>query len=164
MERPNAQGYLGSRIPVSLSSEDPVTFDNRISLLDDDKEYFGIDDDFSLLYDSANNALRIRDETSDTNILDATAGGTVRFNATNGESIYFSAADFRFYDQVDVRGNRIYHVGWMDLSAQDSAPTAVTGRVVLASPLWDPDGDGNGEIVCYDGGAWQEVVDLPNYT
>jgi len=34
----------------------------------------------------------------------------------------------------------------------------------LASPSWDPDGDGNGEVVCYDGTAWNEVVDLPNYT
>lgn len=38
------------------------------------------------------------------------------------------------------------------------------GSTPIASPGWDPDGDGNGEVVCYDGEAYQEVVDLPNYT
>jgi len=49
-------------------------------------------------------------------------------------------------------------------SAYDSAPAGTAGDIVLASPTWDPDGDGNGELVMYDGTAWQEVVDLPNYT
>jgi len=48
-------------------------------------------------------------------------------------------------------------------SAYDSAPAGTAGDIVLASPTWDPDGDGNGELVMYDGTAWNEVVDLPNY-
>jgi len=55
-------------------------------------------------------------------------------------------------------GNALAYQGY------DSAPTAGLGRVVVASPNWDPDGDGNGELVMYDGSAWQEVADLPNYT
>jgi len=48
--------------------------------------------------------------------------------------------------------------------SHDSAPGVDERDLVLASPAWDPDGDGNGELVMYDGTAWQEVVDLPNYT
>lgn len=44
-----------------------------------------------------------------------------------------------------------------------ASPDHVRGSVVHASPDWDPDGDGNGEIVVSDGEAWQEVVDLPNW-
>jgi len=53
----------------------------------------------------------------------------------------------------------------MECNAKDAPPSSPTnGDIHLASPTWDPDGDGNGEYVCYDGTAWQEVVDLPNYT
>jgi len=51
-----------------------------------------------------------------------------------------------------------------DMPAFDAAPAHVVGSEVLASPSWDPDGDGNGERVMSDGTTWQEVVDLPNYT
>lgn len=38
------------------------------------------------------------------------------------------------------------------------------GDVALAGSGWDPDGDGNGELVIFDGTAWQEILDLPNLT
>lgn len=45
----------------------------------------------------------------------------------------------------------------------NSAPTSPEiGTQVIATATWDPDGDGNGERVEYDGTAWQEVVDMPN--
>jgi hypothetical protein len=50
-----------------------------------------------------------------------------------------------------------------DAPAHDTAAPAVKGSEVIASATWDPDGDGNGERVIYDGTAWQEVVDLPNW-
>jgi len=45
----------------------------------------------------------------------------------------------------------------------DSAPTdPIVGTQLLASSNWDPDGDGNGERVEWDGANWNEVVDAPN--
>jgi len=68
-------------------------------------------------------------------------------------------------NDIDMRDvNSIESTLSYQFNAQDSAPGAAAGYIVLASPTWDPDGDGNGEIVAYDGSAWQEVVDLPNYT
>jgi len=58
----------------------------------------------------------------------------------------------------------IKNEGMVHALALDSAPAHEVGKMVLASPTWDPDGDGNGELVMSDGSAWQEVVDLPNYT
>jgi len=45
-----------------------------------------------------------------------------------------------------------------------SAPSGSNqiGDVALASSNWDPDSDGNGELVIYDGSGWVEIVDLPN--
>jgi len=63
----------------------------------------------------------------------------------------------------DLLVNGVYRSP-QDLEALDSAPSHSAGRLALASPTWDPDGDGNGELVMSDGSAWQEVVDLPNYT
>jgi len=56
----------------------------------------------------------------------------------------------------DVRGNDpAYYF--------DAAPSnPYSGQEVLASATWDPDGDGNGEKVVYDGTAWNEAADLPN--
>jgi len=50
------------------------------------------------------------------------------------------------------------------MPAHDSAPPQTLNSFARASPVWDPDGDGNGEWVVSDGTAWQEVVDLPNWT
>jgi len=47
----------------------------------------------------------------------------------------------------------------------DAAPSSpVNYQEYVATSSWDPDGDGNGEVVMTDnsGTAWQEVVDLPN--
>jgi len=62
-------------------------------------------------------------------------------------------------------GNSIQDVIEQNLNGRGSAPSSPsTGDIVLASPTWDPDGDGNGEVVIYDGTAWQEMADMPNYT
>jgi len=58
----------------------------------------------------------------------------------------------------------IKNEGVVHALALDSAPAHEVGKMVLASPTWDPDGDGNGELVMSDGAAWNEVCDLPNYT
>jgi len=70
----------------------------------------------------------------------------------------------RLAGNIDAQGQNIYDAGYFGFRAHDSAPSHAAGRTVLASPTWDPDGDGNGEIVASDGSAWNEVVDLPNYT
>jgi len=44
----------------------------------------------------------------------------------------------------------------------DAAPSSpVIGQPYLASTSWDPDGDGNGEMVMYDGTNWNEIADMP---
>jgi hypothetical protein len=47
------------------------------------------------------------------------------------------------------------------MPAHDSAPPNVEGTVVKASSTWDPDGDGNGELVIGDGTNWNEMADMP---
>jgi len=69
-------------------------------------------------------------------------------------------------DAVNALGNQIKRVDLLG-DALDSAPSnPVNQEIYLASPAWDPDGDGNGEYVVTDdgGSTWHEVVDLPNYT
>jgi len=85
-----------------------------------------------------------------------TIGGTDYLEQGGGTNV--------FKRTISLYGTYIKNVGWTGFTGRDSAPVGAVGKVTLASPTWDPDGDGNGEIVCYDGTAWQEVVDLPNYT
>jgi hypothetical protein len=48
------------------------------------------------------------------------------------------------------------------MPAHDSAPN-VEGRVVKTSSSWDPDSDGNGDLVIDDGMKWNEMVDMPAF-
>ncbi|WP_135363444.1 glycoside hydrolase family protein [Halosimplex halophilum] len=50
-----------------------------------------------------------------------------------------------------------------NMPAFDSAPAHINRSMAWASPSWDPDGDGNGELVVSDGSSWNEAVDLPNW-
>jgi len=86
------------------------------------------------------------------------------FYDTGYDRVECRGVEFHFFTGVDLHGYEFDHPGSVRFEAQDSAPAHSVGRTVLASPTWDPDGDGNGEIVCSDGTAWNEVVDLPNYT
>lgn len=47
---------------------------------------------------------------------------------------------------------------------EDSKPEHIIGSKVLAHPSWDPDNDGNGELVISDGSDWKEIVDMPDWT
>lgn len=45
-----------------------------------------------------------------------------------------------------------------------SEPPANKGQKAIADGSnWDPDADGNAELVMFDGVDWQEIVDLPNW-
>jgi len=97
---------------------------------------------------------------TDDQVLDIGGGGDAR--------LFYSSAD----DEVIIKDavndfelQRLIKNGGPKHVPRDSAPPSPqTGTVALASPAWDPDGDGNGEIVVYDGTAGQEAADLPNYT
>jgi len=101
------------------------------------------------------------------------SSGDIRI-ATEGAHLIHTIGGTDYLDQggglnvfkrpIGLYGSYLKEVNWTGFTGRDSAPAGTVGKVTLASPLWDPDGDGNGEIVCYDGTAWQEVVDLPNYT
>lgn len=54
-------------------------------------------------------------------------------------------------------------IGGGPLGGVDAAPSSPSlNDEAVATASWDPDGDGNGEKVIYDGTAWQEVADMPN--
>lgn len=51
----------------------------------------------------------------------------------------------------------------MRLESQSSEPpTNHEGVIALADSDWDPDDDGDGELVIYDGTEWVEIANLPN--
>jgi len=103
------------------------------------------------------------------------SGGRLRFMDTlNGVELFRLVPGGPVYSYVnlDLQGNSILGNGagarvnlddFMNLPPRDSAPgTPSVGDVCVASATWDPDGDGNGEAVIYDGAAWQELADMPN--
>ena len=119
---------------------------STLRLGDGQKLLLGTDEDGSLQFDGSN--IYLDTTTGEVRI---SRYGTGRFRAVTAG--------------LDLFGNRLIQAltqirNW---SAYDSAPDHEVGRLVLASPAWDPDGDGNGELVMSDGTAWNEVVDLPNY-
>jgi hypothetical protein len=62
-------------------------------------------------------------------------------------------------------GSGFTFVGNQPRPTFDSAPSSpVNFQPYIATASWDPDGDGNGEVVMTDNGgtAWQEIVNLPN--
>jgi len=68
----------------------------------------------------------------------------------------------------DRDGGKTLRFGNLPSSANylTEPPTAANerqGQLYFAGSGWDPDGDGNAEVVVYDGTAFQEVVDLPNF-
>jgi len=132
-------GKLGTRIPSHLGDENAPLSQN-IYLGDDVNIMLGDNQDVHVRYDTADDRYRV-------------IGKTAEF--TDG---------VRSEGRSTLVDNLLAGV-WLNCwDAHDSAPTAAQGRMALASPSWDPDGDGNGELVMYDGGAWQEVCDLPNFT
>jgi len=141
----------------SIPGREPIEHPDRERFGDDTKLQIGETGTIDIFYDSAD----------DRHYIDVPDGGKVCFRPKGGfRRLIFDAAnkeiDYNWppaFGNQPIRGGRHY-----TLTAQDSAPNHREGRVVLASPSWDPDGDGNGEIVCSDGSAWNEVVDLPNYT
>jgi hypothetical protein len=50
----------------------------------------------------------------------------------------------------------------MTLQLHDSEPSRPQelGMVIADGTNWDPDGDGNAEMVIYNGSTWLEIVDL----
>jgi len=120
---------------------------------DDVQMLFGEDEDYGIFYDSADDELYIKDVLNDQYII-----RTVARNRVELSSIMYMNA------YLHMGGNDISAVRRINFRERDSAPPHSAGRMVLASPTWDPDGDGNGELVMSDGSAWNEVVDLPNYT
>jgi hypothetical protein len=80
----------------------------------------------------------------------------VRDNASMTDSVTFWNVDTTDGNApVEASGNSTRY-------QYDSAPAVKrVGVQYLASASWDPDGDGDGEIVAWDGSNWNKVADMP---
>jgi len=179
----------GTRTSILEQTVDKMDIREDLLLRDDVPLYFGTDQDAENLFDSAtgvvrksganrrldddlqmqlgtDNDFRIRYDSADDRLyIEGPWGFRLWGEGADGAMWLDSAAAVNLNTILRLRGNRLKGSQPFDLDkAYDSAPSHYNGRIVLASPAWDPDGDGNGEIVCSDGTAWNEVVDLPNYT
>jgi len=119
-----------------------------------------INDSFTINSGGTNKALNLK-STDVTSVL------TLEDPDTTGNTGIVVVGD---ENQSYAGGNHIHSFhpdGASALRSRDSAPSSpVNNAIYLASPAWDPDGDGNGEYVVTDDGGttWHELLDLPNYT
>jgi len=132
--------------------------ESTLRLGDGQRIYLGAGENSEIYWDSANAELRLNNIT-DNKIVLQRKGNTMVTSTWDGAHTPndLLTEGSRIRDQPTIADGEVH-------GPFDSAPAHEVGKMVLASPTWDPDGDGNGELVMSDGSAWQEVVDLPNYT
>jgi hypothetical protein len=97
------------------------------------------------------------------------AGAVENIADVTGGTLYVDGSTLKWPDEavtVQTHQDETYggalsdaeHVGF---TPRSTAPDAEPGRTALADgDGWDPDGDGNAELVIWNGSEWLEVVDM----
>lgn len=100
-------------------------------------------------------------------LIDST-NGTKIYNGSTGQlsddlvdGTYLSKDGGRMDGDITMSDNGLLELGNTDMTPLTTEPAHKAGRVVLTDGAqWDPDGDGNAELVISTGGHWKEIIDL----